>query len=332
MVNTKYYHFSIHILAWSIFILLPLFAVPRLANLVDNEYAFKISYIVGSITTICFYYLSYYVLIPTFLFKKKYLLFFILCLFCLGISIIMTRFLFMQDFVHENSMNLNQPKLFGNYLLRFLIIFLAAFAFRFHQKTKQMEGQQALSELENLKAQVNPHFLFNNLNGIYGLALTKSDKTADYISKLSSILRYSMSEISTEKVPLKNEIQFLMDYVELQKIRLTETTEVIFTVNGHIESHIIAPLLFINFIENAFKYGVSNEVTTEIIIHFEVEKKSLLMFVKNDIINQNQFFLSHEMGLKYIKRRLDLIYENNHSLKIDHSANKFQVHLLINQL
>ena len=78
----------------------------------------------------------------------------------------MTRFLFMQDFVHENSMNLNQPKLFGNYLLRFLIIFLAAFAFRFHQKTKQMEGQQALSELENLKAQVNPHFLFNNLNGI----------------------------------------------------------------------------------------------------------------------------------------------------------------------
>ena len=329
MLNNKYYHFSIHILAWSIFIILPLFAIPRLANLVDNEYAFKISYIVGSITTICFYYVSYNILIPAFLFKKKYLLFFILCLFCLLISIIMTKYLITQDYIHENSMNQDQPKLFGNYLLRFLIIFLAAFAFRFHQKTKQMEGQQAVSELENLKAHINPHFLFNNLNGIYGLALTKSDKTADYISKLSSILRYSLSELSSEKVPLKNEIKFLMDYVELQKIRLTETTEIIFTVNGQIESHLIPPLLFINFIENAFKYGVSNEVQTEIQIHLAVEENAISMYIKNDKVNQNAVSSSYEMGLKNVKRRLNLIFGNDYSLEFQNKEKTFEVNLKI---
>ncbi|MBC7748428.1 MAG: sensor histidine kinase [Methylotenera sp.] len=195
----------------------------------------------------------------------------------------------------------------------------------------QIEAEQTSSELARLKAQINPHFLFNTLNGIYGLALTKSDKTAEYLLKLSSIMRYTLSETSSEKVPLENEINYLHNYIALQKIRLTETTRIDFTVTGNIDAQQIPPLLFINFIENAFKYGVSNEVETEIKIHLIIEENKITLCVKNAKINQNHVSSSNEIGLMNIKRRLDLIFENNYKLEIENTEKTFEVNLMIKQ-
>jgi sensor histidine kinase YesM len=152
----------------------------------------------------------------------------------------------------------------------------------------------------------------------------------DYLAKLSSMMRYSLSEISTDKVPLENEILYLKNYIELQKIRFTEKTIVNFTLNGNVDSQLISPLLFINLIENAFKYGVSNEVETEINIHIQIKENLLKFQVKNDIINQNNRTISQKIGLKNVKRRLDLIYENNYMLKVNHSDKEFEVIVEIN--
>jgi LytS/YehU family sensor histidine kinase len=145
-------------------------------------------------------------------------------------------------------------------------------------------------------------------------------------------MRYSLSEISAEKVPLKNEINYLKNYIELQKIRLTETTIVNFTVEGQIDSQQIPPLLFINFIENSFKYGVSNEVQTEIKIALIVEENAISVYIKNDKVNQNAVPTSHEMGLKNVKRRLNLIFGNNYSLEIQNKQKTFEVNLKIHKI
>ena len=200
------------------------------------------------------------------------------------------------------------------------------------ESTKQeIVAKTETAKFKSLKNQLDPHFLFNTLNGIYGHALTKSDKTAEYILKLSAIMRYTLSETTTEKVALENEINYLKNYIELQKIRLTESTKIDFLVIGEINSQKIPPLLFINFIENAFKYGVSNEVESVIQIHIRVKENTLSLFVKNENMNQNTYSSSYEMGLKNIKRRLDLIFENNYTLEIINNKRTFEVNLMISQ-
>ena len=131
---------------------------------------------------------------------------------------------------------------------------------------------------------------------------------------------------------MENEINYLKNYIELQKIRLTETTIVNFTVEGQIDSQQIPPLLFINFIENSFKYGVSNEVQTEIKIALIVEENAISIYIKNDKVNQNAVASSYEMGLKNVKRRLNLIFGNDYSLEIQNKQKTFEVNLKINQI
>ena len=329
MLKSKSFFILLHVLAWSILFLFPIIAFQNLSSLLINDQIQLIVYLCSGLATIGFYYFNYYIAIPKYLFKHKHLLFIIFSTIFVAICIVLTRFLLSLDF--NNGQNLSQSKLhlFPNYIWRFIIVFIVAFSFRFYQKMKQIEIEQIVSELANLKAQINPHFLFNTLNGIYGLALTKSDKTADYLSKLSSMMRYSLSETSTEKVPLEDEINYIKNYIDLQKIRLTETTSVNFNVIGQINSQQIPPLLFINFIENSFKYGVSNEVQTEIQIHLAVEENAISMYIKNDKVNQNAVSSSYEMGLKNVKRRLNLIFGNDYSLEFQNKEKTFEVNLKI---
>ncbi len=330
MLKNKSFFFLFQLLAWSILLLFPFVAIQRTASFLKNDQIQLIIYLCSGVAAIGFYYFNYNIAIPKYLFKHKYLLFIIFSITFIAVCIVLTRILLSLDF--NNDLSQNKFYLLPNYIWRFIIVFIVAFSIRFYQKMKQIEVEQIVSELANLKAQINPHFLFNTLNGIYGLALTKSDKTADYLSKLSSMLRYSLSETSAEKVPIENEIHYLKNYIALQKIRITETTSVNFTVKGLIVSQQIPPLLFINFIENAFKYGVSNEVQTEIQIHLVVEENAISIYIKNDKVNQHAVSSSHETGLKNVKRRLDLIFGNNYKLKIENTEKTFEVNLTINQI
>jgi LytS/YehU family sensor histidine kinase len=190
-------------------------------------------------------------------------------------------------------------------------------------------------ELENLKAQISPHFLFNTMNNFYGLAVENSKKLPELMIRLSDLLRYSLYETKQEKVLLKDEINYLKNYIELEKIRLESNIEVEFTVNvENPEKYEIAPLLLIVFIENAFKHvrNILNEPVF-IAIHLSVSSDGIMLLtVKNNFNTNAKNDLVTEKGIGQInaKKRLSVIYpDENHFLKIDHDDRFYNVELTI---
>jgi two-component sensor histidine kinase len=196
---------------------------------------------------------------------------------------------------------------------------------------KEMEHEKLNTELSLLKSQINPHFFFNTLNNIYSLAIIKSDETASSILKLSSIMRYVLTETEQKYVPLANEIEFLQNYINLQSVRLTDKVNLVFDVQGDIDGKQIAPLLFIPFVENAFKYGVSTVDSSEIIIRLSTTHNTVHFFVQNSIVKgAKQSTVNTGIGIVNVKRRLELLYPAKHSLTIDEKPNQYTANLEIN--
>ncbi len=320
-----------HILIWCIFLLFPVLVLPKPASFLENDQLQLVIYFSIGCLTIGFYYFNYHFIIPRFLFKREYFHFFGLFFGFILLSILSTKFIITSLYFEHGLISSSKPKLLVNFLGRFLVVFAIAFGVRLFQKMKQIETEKLNAELISLKAQINPHFLFNTLNGIYGLALTNSNKTADSISKLASMMRYVLTETTAEKVPLINEIKYISDYIAFQKLRLTKKTKVNFTIEGTFLDQEISPILFISFIENAFKYGVSNEVESTIKIHIVTENNAISLTVKNDQLNTNTNNNEEScgIGLKNTKRRLDLIYENKYSLEITNTDKEHQIILKI---
>ncbi|MEP7265703.1 MAG: histidine kinase [Bacteroidota bacterium] len=190
-------------------------------------------------------------------------------------------------------------------------------------------------ELENLKAQISPHFLFNTMNNFYGLAVENSKKLPDLMIRLSDLLRYSLYETKQEKVPLQDEINYLKNYIELEKIRLESNLDIEFTVHvANPEKYQIAPLLFIIFIENAFKHArnIVNEPVF-IAISITVSEDGILNLVVKNNYNanaKNSFTNEKGIGLENAKKRLNVIYPNEkHLLRIDQDERFYNVALTI---
>ncbi|WP_431217517.1 sensor histidine kinase [Puia sp. P3] len=182
-----------------------------------------------------------------------------------------------------------------------------------------------------LKAQINPHFLFNTLNNIYALASAQSEHTATAVLKLSSIMRYVLTEARNDMVPLEKEILFTRHYIELQKIRLTDRTIVDFELNGNPEGKQIAPLLLLPFVENAFKYGISTRERSPIRIELDINQEWLYFRICNQKHINTALKASDNtgIGINNTRRRLDLYYEDRYQLNIDDKAGEFSVHLKI---
>lgn len=187
------------------------------------------------------------------------------------------------------------------------------------------------AELSYLKAQINPHFLFNTLNSIYSLALQKSDDAANAVVKLSGMMRYVLTESQRESVSLEKEINYIKDYVELQKLRLGNAVRLDFNISGNAAQKQIAPLLLIPFIENAFKHGVNAEENSEIEIEINVTESAVNLFVKNNKVNvDNTTDVKTGLGVENTKNRLILLYPDKHHLTIDDNPLSFAVSLSIN--
>ena len=328
-MKKKIVNILIHTFIWAFFVVLPLIIIPKSYEFLYNETAQLVIYIVLTIISIIFFYFNFYYTIPELYFRKKYVLYILFLIAFFAITVVVTRFI-VHIFNHDYNFQNQEMGFFRNYFLRFLIIFIVSLLLAYRKRYKQNETERIKSELSTLKAQINPHFLFNTLNGIYGQAIIKSEKTADSISKLSLMMRYFFTETNAEKVSLSKEINYIESYIELQKIRLTDKTKVIFTVEGEIETKQIAPLLFINFIENAFKYGVSNEVETKINISISVDNGVFVFNIINDKVRTE--LNSNKFGIKNAKHRLDLLYPNNYSLEIRNNEKSFEVNLKIDKL
>jgi two-component system LytT family sensor kinase len=223
-----------------------------------------------------------------------------------------------------------------------LAIFLLVFVFstgirvvnqwlRSEAHNKEIANEKLNAELSFLKAQINPHFLFNTLNNIYALASAQSEHTAAAVMKLSNIMRYVLTEARNDVVPLEKEIQFTSHYIELQKMRLTDKTNIEFDVRGETYGRQIAPLLLLPFVENAFKYGISTRERSPINILLEIKDNSLYFSICNHKHLNTTLRVSDNtgIGISNTKRRLDLFYEDRYSLEIQDKSNEFIVHLKI---
>ncbi|HEV7621352.1 MAG TPA: histidine kinase [Flavisolibacter sp.] len=217
----------------------------------------------------------------------------------------------------------------------FVLLLLGAFIYLLYYFIKSQDEKKSLenaglqAEVNLLKSQINPHFLFNTLNSIYAQAYQKSENTEKSILKLSEILRYMIYDTTTESIELQKDIDYLTSYIDLQRLRLTSKVTINYTVKGKTKDLSIAPLLLITFIENAFKHGISYTHSSVITISIEVFDKTLTLFVSNPVVTSNKF--EHGgIGLKNVARRLDLLYRDKYSIEFTNNDNLYIVHLKIN--
>ena len=298
---------------------------------------------------IAFYYLNTYLFIPKLLDHKKfvsYTLIILALLIFFGFFPRIYHFFFgsLQPAVQRPPNNPGRPRNFQPPLVNpgNIAVFLLVLVFstgikvinqwlRSEQRNKEIANEKLKTELSFLKAQINPHFLFNTLNNIYALASSQSEYTAPAVMKLSNIMRYVLSEARNDMVPLEKEILFTTHYIELQKMRLTDKTSIEFTVTGDTMGRQISPLLLLPFVENAFKYGVSTREWSPIRILLEIKKDSLYFSVNNHKhINTSLKVADNTgIGIENTRRRLDLLYEDRYQLTIDDKAGEFTVHLNI---
>ncbi|MEL6676300.1 MAG: histidine kinase [Bacteroidota bacterium] len=228
-------------------------------------------------------------------------------------------------------------KLFNaNLALTAIVLFVAnlyGFAytwFKDQNERRVLEQEVLKAELSALKHQINPHFLFNILNGLYGLAFKNEDEdTAEGIAKLSQLMRYMLYEANEPKVPLSKEIAYIENYIDLQKLRTNGSTHIDFQVSGAIQQQLIAPMLFIPFIENAFKHGISTVRPSSIDIEVALEGDQLEFKIENPIHRNGQAKPDEYggIGLKNVQKRLELIYPQRYDLDISDFDQKYRVQL-----
>jgi LytS/YehU family sensor histidine kinase len=198
------------------------------------------------------------------------------------------------------------------------------------QRAARAEADKTSAELSFLKAQINPHFLFNTLNNIYTLAAIKDDNAADSIMKLSNIMRYVTDDVIEDFVPLQSEIDCISDYIELQRLRIGNNTKVNFEVNGDPGRNKIAPLVMMTFIENVFKYGVSKHEPSDIDIRIDIHELNISFYCKNRIFGvKNSEYQRTGIGIKNTKQRLEHLYPGKHLLNISSQNNEYIVQLTL---
>ncbi|MEO8406544.1 MAG: sensor histidine kinase [Chitinophagaceae bacterium] len=196
-------------------------------------------------------------------------------------------------------------------------------------RNEMIKKEKINIELQFLKSQINPHFLFNTFNNLYGLSLTEPQKTPDAILKVSEMMRYMLYESNEEKVLLSKEITYLQNLIELQKMRYEDNTFVNFIVNGDVNGQAIAPLLLICFVENAFKHGEVLDSKSPLTIILNLHQNELYFHLRNKIHNRNKDKLGG-IGMKNVRRRLDLLYPHKYKLDIKNDGVFFESELNIN--
>jgi len=197
------------------------------------------------------------------------------------------------------------------------------------QREQERKNQQVAAELNLLKSQVQPHFLFNALNNIYYLAYVKSDHAPESIARLSDIMRYFVEEATKELVSVQAELDFIKDYIEVERIRLPHNLSVQWTCSGEVGEQLIPPIVFIPLVENAFKHGVDKvKENNEIEIGVEVNKTGLTFTVRN-LIHQNGQSGKPGMGIANLRKRLTLLYDNNFTLTASRQADHYIAQLSI---
>lgn len=220
------------------------------------------------------------------------------------------------------------------YFIFFFVTSCLIIVWKFYQnslKIKNLQNLQTETELKFLKAQINPHFLFNTLNNLYATARIESPTTATGLLKLSDLMRYMLTQANQPAVKLTDEVAYLDNYIDLEKLRLNENTRIDFVKKGDFTDKKIAPMLLLPFVENTFKHGIEAlSYVISIEINLSLQGDTLYFTVQNTKINSEKDPLSIGSGLRNVRQRLEIGYPNQHGLDINETENKFNVKLWIN--
>lgn len=295
--------------------------------------------------TIVLGYFFVYFLIPKYLLAKKHFLFLLYSVYTFIISFFFIAYSIFYGMVscHQLAAEEISPLtkttpyiIFGVYFITLIVIFLGLIIHNYKSalkdedlKNKFLQTQLQLKEqeLKYLKMQIHPHFLFNTLNTLYGFTLKKSDNAPDMILKLSSLLDYILYQVEKPKVFLINEIQHIEDYIALEKMRFQDTLSVDFSKEIHDEMIQIPPMIFLPFVENSFKHGVQIDGILQIKIDIKTSNETILFSIENS--SKKKFSVSHGIGLNNISKRLEMLYQNDFTLHIDHSDTFYKTTLKI---
>lgn len=290
-----------------------------------------INIVLFGLLNITLFYLNYLFFIPRFLNKKRYSVY----ILAIVVTIIIYAFdkygvalLFKEEVLMSKGMNGAKIAQLGFWQFFLSTLFTSTFFvllsillkfsvdwFLNERIQRDLENQRLTAELAFLKSQINPHFLFNSLNSIYSLAYQHSENTPGAILKLSEIMRYMLYECNDNKVDLARELQYLQNYIALQKIRFGNKAYIDFKIDGEVTDQQIVPLLLIAFIENAFKHGIANDSLSPITMFVNVNQQHLQFYIQNKKHTNNRDSVGG-IGLNNVKRRLDLLYPGKYNLDI----------------
>ena len=325
----------IQIFIWIGLLLLPLlFTPPHPRGFQDRMVFNPMVSILTSILPIGFYYLNYYKLIPLLYLRKRTFIYILSVIGSLGI-VILFSFICFHLFNHQPNGTRPMPPIFGHSTLLFIVVLFVSLGLRMNFEYKkaqeekaEIEKQKLNTELSYLKAQVNPHFLFNTLNVIYTLATIKSEQTADAVMKLSKLMRYVILDAHTPFVPLEKELGYVENFIELHRLRLSNNNLIDIQISGNPEGLQIAPFILIPFVENAIKHGTSAIDLMIIRIDISIIKNQLqFSVVNNKLSSVSEMLDSTGVGIENTRKRLEMIYKKNHSLKIRQTDKTFEVNL-----
>jgi two-component system sensor histidine kinase AlgZ len=284
-------------------------------------------------------YLNYFVFLPRFLERKKvgrYLIEFLVPFAVLMLIRVHLQRYMVDGYTHQVHYFYSSTFIIqASATSLFIVIFVAMLRFakdwfEFEARKKEIENEKLTAELTFLKAQINPHFLFNTLNNLYYLAYSKSENTTEVIAKLSQMMRYMIYESNHSRVLLSREIEYMQNYISLERLRLNNQIPIKFEVDGKVEDVWITPLIFITFLENAFKHGVTNNNPNAWVnVSIRLENKTCIYRVENSKIMNAQIDNGGKsgIGLQNVKRRLELSYPGQYQLDVDDKSDRYAVEL-----
>ena len=285
-------------------------------------------------------YINLLYLFPQYLKKGQYWTYLLLLI---GVALIFTPLKLVLKYFLFSKVGSIQEDILSNLYAYFFSTFLVAglstvgkimvdWIVQNRKKTKT-ENESMQSELRFLKSQINPHFLFNTLNSLYALTLKKDDKAPDIVIKLSEMMRYMLYECNEPRVPLRKEINYLKNYLDLERLRQRKGIDIQLKVNGNVADQMIAPLMLIPFLENSFKHGVNANIKDGFVVAtLNVEPHAVHFILENSKGSQMPSQIhgnrpSGGIGLVNVKRRLDLLYPKKYELNIRESPTTYAVHL-----
>lgn len=339
-MNAKRFNFALHGLVWVLLLFLPYASTDQVFRALDPASDFRYLVLCFGLSTILLgtFYINYFILIPNYLLREKYWHYFsFLSMAIILVFTVSGGLFFFPDFNAKTLVTTDPliekliPVIVINAISLWFLAIVSSILGMGYIRLKQTESEKLSAQIASLKSQINPHFLFNTLNNIYASAIETAPVAADMIDKLSEMMRYTMKDTQRDWVLLEYEINYIDNFIELQKLRLDRSVKLEYRSLEKIPYLQIAPMLLIPFIENAFKHGVNSEQKSHIKIETMMNKTEFqLKVVNNKVRIQRDTSERSGLGIENTTHRLNLIYPAKHLLVIHDTEKEFSVSLHIN--